>query len=156
MTKIPNMTPKQKEAFHREAESRIRKFRYETPDLAPDEVKRVSVVCESGILTLLVQLVKSGGENNLHYHTNSETCWMVLRGRARFYGLDDKLLGELGPFDGILIPGGSRYRFEKTGAEDLEMLQMVGNDQAKGPHKRINLEPKKAWMKNDAAMKAYE
>src|SRR5208282_607843 len=112
MAKIADMTPEQKEAYHREAESRIRKFRYETPALAPEEVKRVTVVCESDIVTFLVQLVKNGGENNFHYHTNSETCYMVLRGRARFYGLNDKLLGDLGPFDGILIPGGSRYRFE--------------------------------------------
>jgi mannose-6-phosphate isomerase-like protein (cupin superfamily) len=156
MAKVPETTPEKKEAFHLEAESRIRKFRYETPALAPDEVKRVSVVCESDIVTLLVQLVKSGGENNLHYHTNSETCWMVLRGRARFYGPGGKLLGELGPHEGILIPGGSRYRFEKVGGEDLEILQLVGHDKAKGPHKRINLEPKKEWMKNDEAIKVYE
>jgi mannose-6-phosphate isomerase-like protein (cupin superfamily) len=150
------MSPGQKESFHLEAESRIRKFRYETPTLAPEEVKRVSVVCESDIVTLLVQLVKSGGENNLHYHTNSETCWMVLRGRARFYGPNGKILGELGPYEGILMPGGSRYRFEKVGDEDLEILQMVGHDKSKGPHRRINIEPKKEWMQNDPGMKTYE
>jgi mannose-6-phosphate isomerase-like protein (cupin superfamily) len=53
---------------------------------------------------------------------------MVLRGRARFYGVDDVLLAELGPNEGIFIPGGARYWFEKTGDEDLEILQMVGLD----------------------------
>jgi hypothetical protein len=45
----------------------------------------------------LVQIVRDGGENNLHYHTNSDTTWVVMKGRVRFYGLGDRLIGEYGP-----------------------------------------------------------
>ena len=49
----------------------------------------------------IIQVVKKdGGENNLHYHTNSDTTWFVLKGRVRFYGAGDALLGEFGPHPG--------------------------------------------------------
>mgnify|MGYP003694430529 CR=1 FL=1 len=52
-----------------------------------------------------VQVVKKhGGENNLHYHTTSASFWMVLKGRVRFYGPDDVLIGEFGPHEGTITP----------------------------------------------------
>jgi mannose-6-phosphate isomerase-like protein (cupin superfamily) len=141
-----------KEAFHREAEARVKTFRYEKPT-AGSEPKQVVELVRSTLFKALVQVVHDGGENNLHYHVNSETGWMVLRGRARFYGVDDVLLAELGPNEGIFIPGGARYWFEKTGDEDLEILQMVGLDRAGS--KRINVEAHKSWM-TDNVLQQYE
>jgi len=72
-----------------------------------------------------VQVVKKhGGENNLHYHTTSASFWMVLKGRVRFYGPDDVLIGEFGPHEGTITPRYSRYWFENVGDEDLEILQV--------------------------------
>ena len=100
--------------------------------------------------------VRDGGENNLHYHLNSTTNWMVLRGRARFYGVGDVLLAELGPEQSIMLPGGSRYRFEKVGEQNLEILQMVGVDlRGDGDSGRINVEPHKEWM-TDKFLQRYE
>jgi mannose-6-phosphate isomerase-like protein (cupin superfamily) len=73
-----------------------------------------------------VQVVKKhGGENNLHYHTNSASFWMVLKGRARFYGPGDVLIGEFGPHEGTITPRYSRYWFENIGDEELEILQVA-------------------------------
>src|SRR5437870_12307155 len=73
----------------------------------------------------VVQVVKKhGGENNLHYHTTSASFWMVLKGRVRFYGPGDVLIGEFGPHEGTITPRYSRYWFENVGDEDLEILQV--------------------------------
>jgi len=72
-----------------------------------------------------VQVVKKhGGENNLHYHTTSASFWMVLKGRVRFYGPGDVVIGEFGPNEGTITPRFSRYWFENVGEEDLEILQV--------------------------------
>jgi mannose-6-phosphate isomerase-like protein (cupin superfamily) len=149
---VSKLRPEEKEVLHREAESRVKIFRYGA-DSDPKRVrdiggmKRVTQLAGGDLLRLRVQRVKEGGENNLHYHTGSETTWMVLGGRARFYGPEDKLLGELGPLEGILIPGGARYWFEKVGDEDLEVMQIVAYDRREGAQEqRFNVDPHKNWM----------
>ncbi len=150
---VRNMTPEQKEAFHRDAEARMQPLRYARPDSG--KPKDIVMMGKSARLRTQVQIVHEGGENNLHYHTNSDTCWYVIRGRVRFYGVGDTLIGEYGPREGILIPEGSRYWFEKTGDEDLELLQVVGLG-GEGKAERINLEQHKEWMAGDAYLTTYE
>ena len=150
----PAMNAEEKEAFHREAESKIRTFAYEKPADAKDKgghtmVKQIANVVRGDLVRLNVQIVKKGGENNLHYHTGGDTVWLVLKGAARFYGVGDKLLGELGPQGGILLPGGSRYWFEKIGSEDLEILQIVCKESRAAQTQRINLDQHKDWMQED-------
>lgn len=153
-TEIRKMSPEEKEAFHREAEARMQPIKYTPPDSG--NPKDVIVLAKAPRLRTLVQIVREGGENNLHYHTNSDTTWLVLRGRARFYGPGDKLIGEYGPREGICIPEGSRYWFEKAGDEVLELLQMVGVDTHGGKSERINVEKHKDWMENDEKLTTYE
>jgi len=154
MANIRDLPPEEREAFHQEAESRLQTFSYAPPD-GTERVKDIVPLCKTDLLRIHVQVVKDGGENNLHYHVNSDTCWMVLRGRVRFYGVGDKILAELGPHEGIMIPGGSRYWFEKTGDEPLEILQMVGIDRARGHDRRVNLETHKEWMQ-EKELQNYE
>ena len=74
----------------------------------------------------VVQVVKkNGGENNLHYHTGIASFWMVLKGRVRFYGPGDVVIGEFGPHEGTITPRFSRYWFENVGEDDLEILQVA-------------------------------
>jgi len=148
------MNAEEKEAFHRAAEAKIRTFSYEKPDDAKDRdghpmVKQIANLVRGDLMRLNVQIVKEGGENNLHYHTGGDTVWLVLKGGARFYGVGDKLLGELGPQGGILLPGGARYWFEKVGAEDLEILQIVCKESRAAQTARINLDQHKDWMTED-------
>jgi len=99
-------------------------FRYEKPDVTSP--KGTMKLCQTDILKTAVQVVREGGGNNLHSHAAADTCWMVLKGRARFYGEGDGILGEFGPMEGIMTPRGTPYWFESADeTEDLELLQMA-------------------------------
>ena len=78
----------------------------------------------------------------LGYHAGVDITWMVLKGRARFYGPDDVVRGEFGPQEGILIPSGARYWFESCGTDDLELLQIKMYHRGKGTDKRIDAAPR--------------
>jgi mannose-6-phosphate isomerase-like protein (cupin superfamily) len=150
---LANMSPEEKEAAHREAEAKVKTLRYQRP--ASDQPKDIVPLVRTRLGRMAVQVVHEGGENNLHYHSNSDTTWFVLRGHVKFYGPEDVLIAELGPEEGIAIPGGARYWFEKTGSVDLEILQCVSFDTAGGTPQRINVEAHKDWM-SDAGLRVYE
>jgi mannose-6-phosphate isomerase-like protein (cupin superfamily) len=153
-TELARLSPEDKEAFHRQAEARMQPVKY--AKRTSDRPKDIVPIAKTDRLRVAVQVVKEGGENNLHYHTNSDTLWMVLKGRVKFYGVGDQLIGEYGQHEGILIPEGSRYWFEKTGDEELELLQMVGTDTRGGKAERVNLEKHKEWMEGDQRLTTYE
>jgi mannose-6-phosphate isomerase-like protein (cupin superfamily) len=119
----PNLSPELLAKIE-EAETKICTFSYSRPG---DALKSKAFVRlgRGGRVRGVVQVVKrNGGENNLHYHTTVDNLWMVLKGRVRFYGVGDKLLGEFGPQEGIITPAYSRYWFENCGEDDLELLQV--------------------------------
>ena len=73
-----------------------------------------------------------------------------------FYGPDDTVWGELGPMQGIVMPGGARYKFNKVGDEDLEIAQMVAIHDPNGPRgDRINLEAHREWMADNPNLLKY-
>jgi mannose-6-phosphate isomerase-like protein (cupin superfamily) len=113
------------ESLHRDAEQSIKTFAYARPtDIG--QGKGFVRLGNSPLIKSVVQVVKKhGGENNLHYHTSVDTFWMVLKGRARFYGPNDVLIGEFGPQEGTITPRYSRYWFENCGEDDLELLQVA-------------------------------
>lgn len=148
------MSPEEKEVYHQEAEARMRPFSYKKP-AENGQVKQIVNLFRGDLIKLSVQVVSEGGENNLHYHTGGDNCWMVLRGKARFYGVGDTLIGEYGQNEGLLIPGGSRYWFEKVGSEDLEILQIVCKETRTAKTERINLDKHKEWM-TDGFLQVYE
>lgn len=115
-------------------------IRYVKPDL--DRVKGVVVLARSDIMLAAVQLVKKGGENNLHSHSSMDGFWFVLKGKVKFYGAENVLLGEFGPHEGIFLPRGVSYWFESSSDEVLEILQVESF--AKGIQSiRTDFEPKK-------------
>lgn len=99
-------------------------FKYEKPEF--DHGKAMVWLARSDIVWGLVQVVKEGGETNLHSHSAVDGFWMVLSGRARFYGEGDQLIAELGKYEGVLIPRGAKYWFESAGDEPAEILQVAG------------------------------
>jgi len=155
---MKNLTQEEREAVHRDAESRISAFSYQKPEEDPADTlpKKIIRLQRSEHLLVAVQVVKEGGENNLHYHTNSDGAWMVLKGRVKFYGVGDKLLGEFGPNEGIVIPGGARYWFEKSSDEDLEILQVFGYAGKDNKASRVNIERHKDWMNDQASLQVYD
>lgn len=101
-------------------------FRYAKPEF--ERGKRAIRLARTDRMFANVQIVKQGGENELHSHEHLDGFWMVLRGRARFYGDGDVVLGDFGPHEGILVPRNFAYWFESSGEEDLEILQVEAFD----------------------------
>jgi mannose-6-phosphate isomerase-like protein (cupin superfamily) len=97
-------------------------FRYQAPEV--NHGKAAVRLASTGRVRAAVQVLKKGGENNLHYHRYQDGVWMVLSGRVRFYGEGDEVLGEFGPMEGILVPHGFQYWFESVGDEVAEILQV--------------------------------
>jgi mannose-6-phosphate isomerase-like protein (cupin superfamily) len=120
-----------------------KEFKYQTP--AFEGVKKTMTVCSSDLMKVQVQVVKDGGENNLHTHTGDDAFWYVMSGAVKFYGEGDKLIGEYQKGEGILIPRGFKYWFESSSKEPLEILRVTAKDQ-NVENKRVDLSPQKQWM----------
>jgi len=71
-----------------------------------------------------VQIFDKGVKNSLHYHGAEDGVWVVLEGKAKFYGEGDRVMGELERFQGLLIPAGTRYWFESSGEEPLQIMRV--------------------------------
>jgi mannose-6-phosphate isomerase-like protein (cupin superfamily) len=110
--------------LHDEAEALVTTFHYTKPQGIEAGKGRVSLAQTSRIRGVVQIVKKDGGENNLHYHTNSDSLWMVLKGRIRFYGPNDEVIGEFGPQEGTITPAYSRYWFENAGEGEAEILQV--------------------------------
>ena len=120
-----------------------KEFRYQTPDF--EGVKKTMQVCNSDLMKVQVQIVKNGGENNLHTHTGEDAFWYVISGAVKFYGEGDKLVGEYKKGEGLLVPRGYKYWFESASTEPLEVLRVTAKDQ-NIDNKRVDLSPQKEWM----------
>ena len=107
-------------------EPQARVFKYTRPEMRSK--KTFVKLARTDRMMAYVQVLSSGGENNLHSHGHLDGFWMVLKGRARFYGEGDKLLADLGPHEGILLPRNFKYWFESSSPEPLELLQIEAAD----------------------------
>ncbi|MBU2287192.1 MAG: hypothetical protein KKC85_12215, partial [Gammaproteobacteria bacterium] len=69
-------------------------FKYVRPPLpdGPFVGKYVVRLARTDRVLANLQVLKNGGETNLHTHHHLDGFWMVLKGRARFYGEGDELV----------------------------------------------------------------
>lgn len=74
-------------------------------------------------LTLVLKVYASGGENEMHAHPQEDHAFIVLQGRAAFYGPSDEQI-TLEPLQGIMLPRGSLYRFHAVAGEALVLLRV--------------------------------
>lgn len=114
-----------------QAEPVAQPFKYETPEM-PTEGKHVGKfivrLARTDRVVANVQVLKNGGETNLHTHHHLDGFWMVLKGQARFYGEGDVVVADLKEKEGVLIPRHFKYWFESVGDEVLEILQVEAAD----------------------------
>ena len=74
-----------------------------------------------------MQVIKKGGETTLHSHAAMDGLWMVLSGRARFYGAGNEVIGEFGALEGVYIPRNVKYWFASVSDDPpLQILQVEG------------------------------
>ena len=111
----------------------------------PDEIaaKLLVPLAHSDIMFCAVQVLREGGENNLHSHAAMDGLWFVLSGKVRFYGKDHEVIGEFGKHEGVFIPRDVPYWFESVGDEPLEILQAESIDRRLKHNRRTDYEPKK-------------
>ena len=112
------------------AESRpiARVFRYTKPDF--EGAKRLIKLARTDHLIGIMQVLKSGGEVNLHSHHHADGFWMVISGSIRFYGDKGEPLGDFGPMEGLVVPRDAQYAFENVSGADAELLQLEAFDMA--------------------------
>ena len=85
--------------------------------------KKVTVLAKSDILTGTVMVADSGGETIVHAHQFMDQLFIVLAGEATFYGDLHEMVAVLGPWEGVLVPRGATYWYEKTSVENLVLLR---------------------------------
>ena len=117
--------------------TRMTTFKYEPP-ASVDRPKQTVRIAKTDLLRVGVQVVrKDGGETNMHAHPSLDTTWMVLAGRARFYGYGDVVIAEPGKHEGVNIPRGVPYWFESISDEPLEILHITATD-PNAKNERVN------------------
>ena len=118
-------------------------FRCELPDddFHGRPKKTARIVDGSGLLGMGLQVVLEGGETNHHSHNNQDAIWLVLEGKARFYGATDEDVFEVGQHEGVFIPMASPYWFESASSEPLKILRIAATDKD-APSGRTNSVPR--------------
>ena len=129
-------------------------------DIAPFEIGKVRAqivsrgksnqqLVRAGALGVGVQVVSSdSGETNLHSHPGMDSAWMVLNGKAKFYTVNDRLLGELAKNEIISIPAGAPYWFEAEGSDPLVILHITSRDPSDQGGTRIDYSPRDVGGEN--------
>jgi len=117
----------------------LTKFRYDKP-LTQDRPKITLPLTNTSVLGVGIQVAKSGGDTNLHAHAATESMWLVLKGRVRFYDGLESMFGEYGPMEGLGIPRAAPYWFESASDEDLEILHITAVN-PRGNNIRLNFQP---------------
>ena len=96
-------------------------FSLESPYLS---VGRVNIpLAETDDLWLSLKVNAEGGENAIHTHVTEDHAFLVLEGQVTFF---DEHGNEtvLEPYQGIMLPKGSYYRYLNTGGANLFLLRM--------------------------------
>ena len=99
---------------------------YQTPSVSGR--RGVVKLARTETMVAMVQVWKPGaGESELHSHSAMDGLWLVLSGKARFYGEGSEYI-EIGPHQAVFVPHDAPYWFENAGEEDLEILQVESID----------------------------
>ncbi len=126
---------------------------FQVAKVRPPMVKRGKAgmqLVRAGQLGIGVQVASTdGGETNLHAHPGMDSAWMVLGGRAKFYTVNDRVVGELGKNEIISIPAGTPYWFEAADdAEPLVVLHITSRAKDHQGSTRIDYTPRTAGGEN--------
>lgn len=88
----------------------------------PKQGRTNQVLGASRHMNVVLKTYASGGENELHAHSNEDHVFVVLQGGATFYGPKGETR-EVGRNDCVLLPANTFYWFQAR--EDLEPLVML-------------------------------
>lgn len=89
----------------------------------PEQGRTNAVLAATPLLNVVLKTYASGGENELHAHTNEDHVFVVLQGAATFYGPrgEEKVVRT---HEGAVLPRGVLYRFVAHEGEPLVLLRI--------------------------------
>ena len=103
-----------------------------------DQGRTNTLMAKTDNMWATLKVYASGGENGLHTHPNEDHTFIVLQGKARYYGADGGYT-DVGKHEGIMLPAGAYYWFEAVSKEPLVLIRIgcrVGNSDGSG---RLNI-----------------
>ena len=104
----------------------------------PEQGRTNQVMAASSQLNVVLKTYASGGENELHAHTNEDHLFVVMQGSATFYGPGGEFR-VVNLHEGVVLPRGVLYRFVANGPEPLVLLRVGAViDPSKDPLARID------------------
>jgi mannose-6-phosphate isomerase-like protein (cupin superfamily) len=118
-------------------------FKFVRPDVLPNAKKSTFRLAANEHEKVVVLVVNEGGDNNLHYHANMDSVYFIMKGRVRFYGPEGDVFGEYGADEGIIMPAGARYRFEKVSTEEAQIFSVAIYPAGSAQASRVNVSPPK-------------
>ena len=89
----------------------------------PEQGRTNQVFAATPLLNVVLKTYASGGENELHAHSNEDHLFVVLQGGATFYGPrgEERTVVRHG---GVVLPKGVLYRFTAHEGEPLVLLRV--------------------------------
>ena len=90
--------------------------------------KQVTMLAGDDLLKGTVMVADSGGETVVHAHQAMDQLFLVLAGEATFYKSLDEVVAVVGPMEGVFVPRGTTYWYEKTSAENLVLFRAAATD----------------------------
>jgi quercetin dioxygenase-like cupin family protein len=82
-----------------------------------------TVLADTGNMQVRVKCYAAGGENALHTHPGEDHTFVVLAGKARFWGNEGEV-ATLERNQGIMLPANCFYWFESCADEPLVLLRV--------------------------------
>ncbi len=95
------------------------------------------------------------GETNLHSHPGLDSAWVVLDGRALFYGENDEVVADLDKHEMIMIPEGTPYWFKSGPEKPLVILHVVCIKEGFTRRSRMDHKPRNERQPHDALTGTY-
>jgi quercetin dioxygenase-like cupin family protein len=105
----------------------------------PDQGRTNIVLGATPLLSVVLKTYASGGENEMHAHPNEDHLFVILQGRAKFYGPNDEMR-IVDKNECVLLPRNSFYWFQAIEGEEALVMLRVGAalDPALDPLDRID------------------
>lgn len=120
---IANSADEWRAEMERMAQSKLPSF-FRVRARLPKEGRTNQVLGATRHMNVVLKTYASGGENELHAHSNEDHIFIVMQGQAVFHGPRGEER-EIGKNDCVLLPAQSYYRFHaKEDAEPLVMLRI--------------------------------
>ncbi len=88
-----------------------------------------NIMATTPLLSVVVKVYASGGENAMHTHANEDHAFIVLQGQASFRINRDDNIKVVNRNEGVMLPRGALYWFQSSAAENLVMLRVGASEQ---------------------------